>query len=112
MHEQPPVRLAVNPGASVATLVLRQKRRRLNVDGTVSVLNCGPLTMKSVPLSAFSGRPPSATGSPSRVGATLNLGSRQVPVHVGGSCGSRRLLAWVSLYDTSVRYAVFVPSML
>src|SRR5437773_8927108 len=64
----------------------------------------GPLTVKIVPDSAFSGRPPSAGG--------LKRGSRHVPVHVGGSAGSILTFACVSLYETSVRYAVFVPSML
>ena len=40
----------------------------------------GPLIMNSVPVKLFSGRPPSLGG--------LNVGSRQVPVHVGGSSGS------------------------
>src|SRR5690242_19026404 len=64
----------------------------------------GPFTMNIVPINAFSGRPPSPGG--------LKRGSRQVPVHVGGSCGSITAFACVSLYDTSVRYGVFAPSML
>ena len=40
----------------------------------------GPFTVKIVPVRAFSGFPPSAGG--------LKLGSRQVPVQVGGSAGS------------------------
>ena len=47
-----------------------------------------PLTTKRVPVSAFSGFPPSAGG--------LNRGSRHVPVHVG-SAGSIFASAWVSL---------------
>ena len=53
-------------------------------------------TMKMVPVSAFSGRPPSAGG--------LNLGSRQVPDH--SDEGSIFALACVSLYETSVRCGV------
>ena len=59
------------------------------------------LTVKIVPVSAFSGRPPS-DAAPS--------GSRQVPVHAGS--GSIFAPACVSLYETSVRCAVDVPSML
>src|SRR5215217_6562120 len=58
--------------------------------------------MKRVPVRAFSGLPPSAGG--------LKRGSRQVPVQAG--VGSILALAWVSLYDTSVRYGVPEPSML
>ena len=57
--------------------------------------------MKIVPASAFSGRPAS-NAAPS--------GSRHVPVHAGS--GSIFVPAWVSLYETSVRPAVDVPSML
>src|SRR5215472_4061068 len=82
---------------SPATEVLRQKR--MFAYGAVI---CGVvvprLTVKIVPPSAFSGFPPSAGG--------LNRGSRQVPVQVGGSCGSRTLLSSVSLYVTSVRSTV------
>ena len=49
----------------------------------------GPLTMNMLPVREFSGRPPSAGG--------LKLGSRQVPVQVGGSCGSIFEKARVSL---------------
>src|SRR5687768_12875681 len=58
--------------------------------------------MNSVPVNAFSGRPPSLGG--------LKRGSRQVPVQIGGSCGSMTELLIVSLYVTSVRWAVAVPS--
>src|SRR5437764_4216227 len=61
------------------------------------------LTVKIVPVNAFSGRPPSAGG--------LNRGSRHVPVHVGGSAGSSTRLSSVSLYVTSVRYGVPDPSI-
>src|SRR3954463_12993027 len=63
-----------------------------------------PLTMNMVPVSAFSGRPPSAGG--------LKRGARHVPVHVGGAAGSMKAFAGGSLYVTSVRYAVPDPSML
>src|SRR5262249_20069434 len=96
--------VATVPGARLATLVLRQKRMRLYSPGTVMPSLRGKLTVKIVPLSAFSGRPPSAGG--------LKRGSRQVPVHVGGSAGSIGLLAAVSLYETRVRYGVAEPSML
>src|SRR5437868_2104574 len=87
-----------------AAAVFRQKRSPANreVSDTVSVRVA--LTMKILPLSAFSGRPPSAGG--------LNRRSRQVPVHVGGSAGSMTALACVSLYATIVRFGVFEPSML
>src|SRR6266550_8761589 len=61
-----------------------------------------PLTPKSVPVSAFSGRPPSAGG--------LKRGSRHEPVHCG--LGSILAPACVSLYETSVRYGVFDASVL
>src|SRR5215472_11584506 len=60
--------------------------------------------MKIVPVIAFSGRPPSAGG--------LRVGSRHVPVHVGGSWGSSCVSLLVSLYVTSVRKGVPEPSML
>ena len=50
--------------------------------------------MYNVPVSAFSGRPPSDGG--------LKRGSRHVPVQLG--LGSIFALAYVSLYDTSVPY--------
>src|SRR5713226_5047183 len=46
-----------------------------------------PFTENSVPVSEFSGCPPSAGG--------LKRGSRQVPVQVVGSAGSMGWLAWV-----------------
>src|SRR2546425_1127219 len=91
----PPVNVAVCPAASDATLVFRQKRSLPSAAGTVIASYSGPLTMKIVPVRPFSGRPPSAGGE--------NLGSRQVPVHVGGSAGSIGAPALVSLYVTSVR---------
>src|SRR6266496_1699154 len=60
--------------------------------------------MKRLPERAFSGLPPSAGG--------LKRGSRQVPVQVGGSNGSSLAFACVSLYETSVRYAVVLLSIL
>src|SRR5215472_15859765 len=95
MVESP--RLTKLPPVSPATVVLRQKRRF-----AYCAVSCGVvdprLTVKIVPPSAFSGFPPSAGG--------LNLGSRHVPVQVGGSSGSRTLLSSVSLYVTIVRLAV------
>ena len=87
--------VAVPPAASVAMLVLRQNRILPSAAGTWMASVRSPFTMKMVPVSAFSGRPPSAGG--------LNRGSRQVPVQVGGSCGSMTALACVSLYVTNVR---------
>src|SRR5438874_7633628 len=78
--------------ASVATSVLRQKRIRPSAGGTNPVGVEQQSTVKICPLTALSGRPPSA----------LKRGSRHVPVHVGD--GSILALAHVSLYDTSVRY--------
>src|SRR5947207_15189272 len=92
------------PAPSVAIDVFRQKRILPSVSGTTIDRDSYPLTVKIVPVSAFSGRPPSAGG--------LKRGSRQVPVHVGGSAGSMTAFACVSLYVTRVRYGVFVPSML
>src|SRR5438067_880457 len=89
------------PGASDATLVLRQKRRRLNSAGTW-IAYVQQSTVYRLPVSAFSGHPPSDGG--------LNLGSRHVPVHDGS--GSIFWFACVSLYDTSVRNGVALPSML
>ena len=59
-------------------------------------------TVKMVPVSAFSGRPPSVGG--------VKRGSRHVPVQA--LVGSMSAFAWVSLYETSVLNAVAVPSML
>src|SRR6185295_1962753 len=100
----PAVSVVLPPGASVATRVFRQNGWDANACVTRMVALLQQLTVKMVPLNAFSGRPPSAGG--------LNRGSRQVPVHVGGSSGSILALSWVSLYETSVRYGVAVPSML
>ena len=47
------------------------------------------LTMNICPVSELGGFPPSAGG--------LKRGSSQVPVHVGGSCGSVAALKCVSL---------------
>src|SRR6266508_3917338 len=77
------------PGAKFATAVLRQKRRVLKAEEMLIVSALGPFTEKRTPATAFSGRPPSPGG--------LKRGSRQVPVHVGGSAGSITALAWVSL---------------
>ena len=90
------------PTACVATLVLRHSRMRPSACGTVIVSFRMPFTMKSVPVSLFSGSLPSNGG--------LNRGSRQVPVHC--EVGSILAPAWVSLYETSVRRAVPEPSML
>ncbi len=84
----PGASVRVCPADSPATAVLRQNRSPAYCDGTwMSVVP--PLTMKNWPVSAFSGRPPSAGG--------LSRGSRQVPVQVGGSCGSIAWPACVSL---------------
>src|SRR4026209_3020310 len=91
------------PGDRPATGVLRQNRSLLYWDGTVMSV-VPEFTSNSCPVSAFCGSPPSAGG--------LKRGSIQVPVQVGGSCGSILLLARVSLEQTSVRNGVFVPSML
>ena len=56
-------------------LVLRQKRIFPSAAGTEIDVVAPSLTMNSVPVRAFSGRPPSAGG--------LKRGSRQVPVHAG-----------------------------
>ena len=80
--------------------MLRQNRRAAYCDGTC-MSKVPAFAMKYCPVNAFSGLPPSAGG--------LKRGSRQVPVHV--PLGSIKALAWVSLYDTSVRYDVFVPSI-
>ena len=67
------------PRARLATAVLRQNRSLLYCAGTVMSV-VPELTTNNCPVSAFCGRPPSAGG--------LNRGSIQVPVQVGGSCGS------------------------
>src|SRR6266850_7252145 len=98
-HSYPRVPLgsvAVAPAARVAMLVLRQNRILPWAAGTLIACEQQPtsLTMKIVPVRAFSGWPPSAGG--------LKRGSRQVPVQTFGS-GSILAFAWVSLYETSVR---------
>src|SRR4249920_1890341 len=100
----PAVSVVLLPLASVATRVLRQNGCVEKALVTRIVALGQQLTVKIVPVSAFSGRPPSAGG--------LKRGSRQVPVQVGGSSGSITALACVSLYVTNVRYGVFEPSML
>ncbi len=76
------------PGARLATFgVSRQKRILPSASGTWKLSLRTPLTVKIVPVRAFSGRPPSAGGE--------NRGSRQVPVHWGE--GSILAPAWVSL---------------
>src|ERR671937_1090659 len=91
-HSKPSVpagKVAVWPAASVAMLVLRQKRNLPSAAVTAIESLRGPLTTEIVPERAFSGRPPSAARPPSSVGATLKRGSRHVPVHVGvGALGS------------------------
>src|SRR5437762_2061220 len=57
-------------------VMFRQNRRLANAAGTWIAVVAPSFTMKMVPLTAFSGRPPSAGG--------LNRAFRQVPVHVGG----------------------------
>ena len=80
--------VAVAPAAWVAMVVLRQKRILPSAAGTRIAVVAPALTMNSWPVSAFSGRPPSAGG--------LKRGSRQLPVQVS-VCGSILPLAWVSL---------------
>src|SRR5262245_41165402 len=66
-------KLTVWPGVSEAIAVLRQNLNAENSEETVNVSFLGPITVKSWPLTAVSGRPPYA--------GVLNLGSRHVPVH-------------------------------
>src|SRR5262245_31116752 len=98
---------AVDPVVSAATRVLRQKRWLAIEAGTVMAA-LPEFTVQIWPVSAFSGRPPSAGG--------LKRGSRQVPVQIGlpapSSAGSIFRAASVSLYETRVRYGVLDPSML
>src|SRR5689334_16210518 len=77
--------VALEPDGRVATLVFRQNRIFPCADGTTIAVVSPSLTPNICPVSAFCGRPPSAGG--------LNRGSAQVPVHVGGSCGSITALA-------------------
>src|SRR5579859_2105740 len=72
--------VATWPDESAAIPVLRQNRILPSACDTVMELLCGELTQGSVPLSPFSGRPPSAGG--------LKRESRHIPVQVGGSSGS------------------------
>src|SRR6185295_6951163 len=83
-------------------LVLRQNRIRPSSAGTRIEVVAPSLTVKIVPVSAFSGRPPSEGG--------LKRGSRHVPVH--SELGSIFAPAWVSLYETSVLKDVFDTSIL
>src|SRR5918912_576726 len=76
---------------ALATLVFRQSRSLLYWTGTCMAPE-PRLTWKIVPIRLFSGRPPSAGG--------LQVGSRQVPVHTGGSRGSMGAASLVSLYTT------------
>src|SRR5437773_12565817 len=100
----PAVSVVLLPFARFATRVFRQNGCVLYVLETRIVALTQQLTVKMVPLNAVSGRPPSAGG--------LKRGSRHVPVHVGGSSGSIGWFACVSLYVTSVRYGVLLPSVL
>ena len=79
--------VVVAPVARDATRVSRQKRIFPSAAPTRMSM-AQQLALKIVPVSAFSGRPPSPGG--------LNRGSRHVPVHVGAA-GSMTLFAWVSL---------------
>src|SRR5437764_1318645 len=82
----------VPPAPRVATRVLRQNRSaEYAFDAVIVEFVVQQFTVKSVPVNAFCGRPPSAGG--------LNRGSIQVPVHVGGSRGSSTAFLCVSLYD-------------
>src|SRR5437868_5929789 len=78
--------VAVAPAVWFATAVPRQNRILPSAAGTLSATP-QQFTVKIVPVSPFSGRPPSAGG--------LNRGSRQLPVHV--AVGSILELARVSL---------------
>ena len=80
--------VALWPAASEAMLVLRQKRILPSAAGTRIASLRMPFTVKIEPLSAFSGRPPSAGG--------LKRGSRHEPVYTFGM-GSILALACVSL---------------
>src|SRR4051794_32952961 len=83
-------RIAFSESANVAIVVFRQNRIRPSAAGTsIDALISKAFTLKSKPVSEFSGRPPSPGG--------LNLGSRQVPVHVSGSTGFGIPLLKVSL---------------
>ncbi len=88
------------PEDIVASEVLRHSRSLPSTALTFMARSL-KLTMYAVPVSSFSGRP-----APLDVGA--KRGSRQVPVH--SEEGSILALAQVSLYDTRVRYAVWLVS--
>src|SRR4026208_825568 len=90
------------PPPPAAAGELRQNRWVAAAGGTTMLGYCPwqHCTVKMVPVSAFSGRPPPA--------GRVKRGSRHVPVQV--LVGSMSALACVSLYDTSVRNAVAVPS--
>src|SRR2546423_971040 len=76
--------------------VFRQKRILPSMAGTMMLVSIVELTVKIVPVSAFSGRPPSEGG--------LKRGSRQLPVHA--AVGSIFCPGCDSLNVTSVRYGV------
>ena len=94
--------VAVCPAAKLATDVLRHCRSLPCAAGTCMVRS-SLLDMNAVPVSAFSGRPPSAGG--------LNRGSRQVPVQSLVDV-SDLSLSQVSFQQVSVRLAVLLPSTL
>src|SRR5687767_6063960 len=98
----PAVSVVLPLGDNAATRVLRQNGCVLYAPVTLIVASLQQFTVKIVPVSAFSGRPPSEGG--------LKRLSRHVPVQVG--VGSILALACVSLYETSVRYGVRATSML
>ena len=81
----------VEPADWPAMFVFRQNRSFPSAAGTL-IARVPALTVKMVPVSAFSGRPPSEGG--------LNRGSRQVPVH---GVSSTFALSLVSLKQTRVR---------
>src|SRR5688572_25271269 len=79
--------IAVCPSDSESSPVFRQNLSLPSFDDTRIGSFRNALTVKSCPVRAFSGRPPSAGG--------LNRGSRHVPVHAG--LGSIFAFACVSL---------------
>src|SRR5256885_17123186 len=85
-------------------LVFLQKRILPSAWGTVMASLRTEFTQKTVPVSAFSGRPPSAGG--------LKRGSRQVPVQVGGSAGSITPSAFVFFLRNQGRYGGVLASVL
>src|SRR3954469_26043503 len=92
------------PPPAAAMGELRQNRSADASAGTTMFGNCPwqHWAVKMVPVSAFSGRPPSAGG--------LKRGSRHVPVHIDPPAGSILSFAWVSLLETSVRDCVPGPA--